>query len=248
MNITAAQLKALPLEERMTTINNLRPSPREQRLTIKTDPLTKARFRNTRLVWDDNSLRFRKRVGKLMPLIHSHYPQTYEEWQKVYLKHGRSLPQLRLLAVRFLYANTQLPSLTLQEAIDFICVRVLDETWWGHETELKALDLIRQTEEFTFVRTATPFEDYEYAVDILCYEGKRLVQAYQVKPDSYMMLSASHYAKKTNARKNDRFRSRYPFVPVHYIKESDIRSGTLRYIDPIDYSYTPRNRTVRQAA
>lgn len=230
-------LHSLPVELRVPTVRALQPSPIPDRLNIKNNPFLKKRFTSTGKLWDDLKLNSPNRVGGVMELIKKHQPTTHQEWEQVYLTHGKPLTRLQGVAVCLHLKST--PLISLQEAIDFTFIRVIDETWEGWHLEKLVIELLETTQLFDEVRTATKFEDNRYGIDIICLTNGQVVAGIQVKPDSYFKMKPSHKAKRENHNRNQRFLAQYPQAEVHYVSRSDVLQGQLLWVDKKHYAYTP---------
>lgn len=234
---TPQHLYDLPVEQRLATVRNLTPSPREHRLTIKTDPILKVRFSSTGQLWDELKLNSPNRVGGVMDIIKKHIPNTPEEWEQLYFTHGKPLTRLQATAARLHLKSS--PLISLQEAIDFTFIRVIDETWAGFELEKLTHDLLLASGLFDVVRWATKFEDNQYGVDLICLRNGVVVLGVQVKTDAYYRMAANHKAKLENQRRNQRFLAQHPQAEVQYVVKSDIEKGELLWVDKSHYAYKP---------
>lgn len=101
--------------------------------------------------------------------------------------------------------------ISLDEAIDFVKIRVLDEIWMGVEREINTVEKLKSFyPNLCFKEVPVDF-DAKYAVDCEVYNKDKLILAIQIKSDAYK-YNKSKILKETksyNLEKNRRYTSKY---------------------------------------
>lgn len=131
-------------------------------------------------------------------------------------QYGRTIEELGFLAVLFREACAKEGiTLTLEESLASIVIRVVDDTWNGYERELDILNSISKFTNLT-ARHSSVNEDSRYAVDGILLKNDLPICGIQIKPMSYRAETPYlKKAKEINKQKNDAFKENYG-VPVLY--------------------------------
>ena len=204
---------------------------REQRANMKR---TKE-FRDTNKPWGDLHLNSYKNVGAVMALVKESNATTFEEWEHYYFKTGEqrksilaaateenplSTDELNNLNYNFGRTASDLLkiadtlaskcNISLQNAYNYVYIRILDETWKGYETELnaaKAMEPICSQYSNLTISHADLVKDNKYAVDFEIFQGSNLLLGVQIKPTTYRdsFNPGVIRDKKTNQIKNEAY-------------------------------------------
>lgn len=178
---------------------------RDKRLCLKAT----SEFRNTNKIWNDYGFNQRESIGSTMFLIRQRKPKTFIEWAKYYFDTGEK--RLQLLKNKNLsvhdrknidYYNgrigreladisaqfAKVANISYEMALNYVCIRVLDETWDGYLREQSGYTAIRK-ECFNYknlrVVESPNYIDLTYAVDFeIKYNGKPIL-GIQVKPPTF---------------------------------------------------------------
>jgi hypothetical protein len=196
------------------------------------------RFKNTNVVWDYT---FNKpaQVGSTSTLIASSNAKCKEEWVSYYFSQkpfgefmAHSIKFWRALKAEFPNAHYK-----IKDALLIAFIHVIDETFMGKQDEIDARQLLSdclvRTGVATEIREADQEHDQNFAVDLLVFQGKRLLFAIQVKPDSFFTDTPNDRvarAHRENKERNANFSRKYG-VPVLYMNSRDIRAGRLNLVD-----------------
>ena len=178
---------------------------RDERLRLKS---TKE-FRDTNKIWNDKGFNQRESIGSTMFLIRQRKPKTFMEWAQYYFQTGERRLQLlqnkklsayerknidyyngrigrELATISYQFAKAA--NISYEMALNYVCIRVLDETWDGYLREQSGYTAIKKEcskyKNFT-VTEAPNFIDLTYAVDFeIKYNGKPVL-GIQVKPPTF---------------------------------------------------------------
>jgi hypothetical protein len=127
-------------------------------------------------------------------------------------QYGRTKKQLAFKGnILFQDAITSKIPITKKDCVEAVRFRTICQTWNG--IIIREKNTIKEMSDIftdcTFAKTDGEF-DHLYAVDYLMYKNKQLVCGIQIKPQSYMSkVPYVNKAKKTNERKNSRFKEKY---------------------------------------
>lgn len=204
---------------------------REQRAAMKRT----REFKNTNKPWGDLHLNSYNNVGAVMALVKESNATCFEEWESYYLQTGEQrkaligsihtsnpLSKEELSNLNYNYGRTFSDlekiaeklaarcNISLEKAINYVYIRVLDETWKGYETELNAAKdmepICNQYSNLT-ISHADLMKDNQYAVDFEIFQGENLILGVQIKPTTYRDSSNPGVIrdKKTNEQKNQNY-------------------------------------------
>lgn len=160
---------------------------------------------------------------------------TREE-EKINTLYGRTITDFEEIA-DFLYKElikrNFKPHIGRDILLDYVKIRVIDETFIGFERERNAIDSLK--ERFPQLRFADVSyeDDVSYAIDTEIYCEEKLLGAVQVKSLSYMTTNNKfvHGVKRMNNSKNELYEQTFK-VPVLYAF-SDLK-GTIHNHDLFD--------------
>ena len=208
---------------------------REQRANMKR---TKE-FRDTNKPWGDLHLNSYKNVGAVMALVKESNATTFEEWASYYFQTGEQRKAILEAAteenplsademsnLNYNYGRTTSDfikiaealatkcNISLQNAFNYVYIRVLDETWKGYETELnaaKAMEPICNQYSNLTISHVDLVKDNKYAVDFEIYQGGTLLLGVQIKPTTYRDSCNPGVIrdKKTNQIKNQAYHNEF---------------------------------------
>ena len=196
-------------------------------------------FKNTNKPWGDLHLNSYKNVGAVMALAKESNAKTFEEWESYYFQsgekrnaelsaapenypqqseelnqlnynHGRTVAELEQIAQTL--ANRC--NISIQNAFNYVYIRVLDETWKGYETELNAekeIQLICDKLPGLTISHTDLIKDNQYAVDFELYNNSSLLLGIQIKPTTYRdsFNPGVIRDKKTNEKKNQEYKNEF---------------------------------------
>lgn len=204
---------------------------RDKRLGLKT---TKE-FRDTNKIWNDKGFNQRESIGSTMFLIRQRKPKTFEEWTNYYFEtgakrlnflknnkisvyqkknidyyNGRTGPELNNIAKNF----ATVAGISYQLALNYVCIRVLDETWEGYLREQSGYTAIRkECSKYNNIKVieASNFIDLTYAVDFeIKYNGKPIL-GIQVKPPTFesSKLDGVADSREQNLEKHNKYKQKF---------------------------------------
>ena len=210
------------------------------------------KFKLTNQIWNDEHFNSQKYVGCTNYLIKSFFQNTdlsdvdnknINEWHKYYTttknedirKSGRDEKELSKLAREFKNKCKEYGlNITLNEAYNYIIIRVIDDTYRGFLKELEAAKYISSTIwPGSTVRT-TGTEDIDYNVDLVVSYGDEIIDAYQIKPYSFLygVQQQKQYCKKAldeNLVGHKKYEEKYGIKPVFLIYTGN--NNNYIYID-----------------
>ena len=88
------------------------------------------------------ALNSREFLGNITLLLHTHYPQTREEWEAAYRSF---IGDARLVEHAERFSKRTGGKLPVQEALTHILIHTIDETWWGWTAQLAAVDHLNRS-------------------------------------------------------------------------------------------------------
>jgi len=210
--------------------------PYETRIQIRKTP----DFQTTNKTWNDLYLNATDNIGAVMALIKDSNAQSFEEWEKYYLDSGEKRRHL-LAAVTdtkeknninrshgrtkedlFKIAKILAQKCNISEdiAFNYVYIRVIDETWIGHNRELEALKVIQQLcfRRCLTVNGVDSLTDTKYAIDFEVREQGQRILAIQLKSTRYKYSKTTILlqTKKMNQNKNKKYTERFG-VDVLYL-------------------------------
>lgn len=202
------------------------------------------KFKNTNQLWNSSGLNRRFSVGCTNYLIKKFYEgcnkeeaanKTLEEWFLYYTKHketeknrsGRNKTKLKEIAKKFAnYCNEHGIKLTQEEAYNYVIIRVIDDTYRGYQQELKMAGVIENEIWPGSTVFFTGNEDIDDAVDLVAYYDDLLIDAFQVKPVSFLkgILQHNDYcitAFLQNNDKHDKYYNKNKIQPLYLFYDSN---------------------------
>ena len=88
------------------------------------------------------ALNSREFLGNITLLLHTHYPQTRDEWEVAYRSF---IGDARLIEHAERFSQRTGGKLPVQEALTHILIHTVDETWWGWEAQLAAVEHLNRS-------------------------------------------------------------------------------------------------------
>lgn len=202
------------------------------------------KFKNTNQLWNISGLNRRYSVGCTNYLIKKFYEccnkekaanKTLDDWFLYYTKHkdidkyksGRNKTELKEIAKKFAkYCKKYGIKITQEEAYNYVIIRVVDDTFYGYQHELKMIDVIENEIWPGSTVFCTADEDVEYAVDLVAYYDDVLIDAFQIKPISFFkgILQRNNYcitAFLQNNSKHDKYYDKNKTQPLFLFYDSN---------------------------
>lgn len=188
---------------------------------------SKKAFKDLNKTWDMSKFGWYQHIGRCMPTIREHRPQTFADWVEVYFTHCKTWAAISALGRR--YAG--IAGIDEQTAIAHVIIHSIDETWDGYHGELIAEKMMKQhhAERGETVLEATADEDFEYSIDFVVKNGDATVCGIQVKPNGFFYSNRIQSERDRYKIANQKFIDKTG-APVYYINIGDAERGLLNYI------------------
>ena len=168
--------------------------------TLKQDEINKIKqsslFKYTNSIWCNNRLNSKKSVGAVMDAARK-FRESFigdyiiDDWCIYYYKNVKKFSELKEVANQLMKITNSIKKekvLDLDMSIKYVWIRVIYETFFGMQQELKVKNLLQDKYKNWNVRFSTAEEDVNYAVDIVI-EGKFKKWGVQVKPKTFLSKS-----------------------------------------------------------
>lgn len=157
--------------------------------------------------------------------------QEEEQLNTMYGRTNSDFEQIAKIFQRELNKRNFIPRLSRNELLDFVKIRVIDETFIGFERERKTIEQLQKHLPHLCFKDVTYEDDVNYAIDTEIFHDNQLICAVQVKSLSYMESQNKfiHSVKKMNRSKNEKYEQTYS-VPVLYAfsdRDGIIHNGEL---------------------
>lgn len=141
--------------------------------------------------------------------------------REINTKYGRTIEDLQKISSYFFSRLKMKPSMTtvtLPLCLDYVVIRVIDETFIGFIREIKTLETLRQKYPQLIFRSVSSTNDSRYAIDAEVFKGNTLLIALQIKSSKYLNSSMKivDKTKEMNVRKNKDYEEKFK-VPVQYV-------------------------------
>ena len=196
--------------------------------------LKNEKFTITNSIWNKHRLNSRKNVGCLNEIFKKYYNDnksifdnlTPDDFVKYYFENYMDINKFKELSNKFYtYCKAAGVNITKNEAFDFCIIRVLDETWDGFKREIDAVNNLKKWYPESDVRFSTD-NDMEYCIDLEVWYDDIFLDAYQVKPVSFLKGLEKHkeYCVDEYYYINERhkkFYERYKIRPMYYISDEN---------------------------
>lgn len=163
-------------------------------------------------------------------------PKIYYKYNTEY---GRTIKDLEHIALKL----DKVINVGLELALNYVYIRIIDETWVGHERELSTfLGLKKYLSLYSLNIEKTPPEiDVAYGVDFEIKKNNKLIAGLQLKSTNYLenkykLSEIIHITEKKNNLYKERFNA-----PVYFIYMDT--KGAIMNLNDIYYHIVKKNNT-----
>lgn len=192
------------------------------------------KFTITNTIWTRHRLNTKKRVGCMNQIFKQYYNEnkdifeqlTADDFVEYYFSKCITKKQFFQTVNKFYSCCKDAGiKITKTEAFNFCIIRVCDDTWDGFHRELRAIKNIEEWYPDADVHFST-VNDMKYCIDIEVWYGDIFLDAYQVKPRSFVqgvIYNKSYCIQEYNYISNrlNEFYNDYKIKPMYYIEDKD---------------------------